>query len=132
MNGGYDDLIFLPHHVSPTRARLTASARAAQFAPFAALTGYDAVVAETARLTTCRAELDEDERARLNRRLQALAGRLDEQPEVRITYFRPDGRKAGGAYVTAAGRVKRIDLYTHEVVLVGGERIAIDEIVQIS
>lgn len=131
MTGRYDDLLALPHHVSPGRARLTAAARAAQFAPFAALTGYDAVVAETARLTTCRAELDEDERAALDCRLQALAARLDEQPEARITYFQPDARKAGGAYCTVAGRVKNIDLYTREVVLASGQRIAIDEIVQV-
>ena len=76
-------------------------------------------------------ELDEDERAALDRRLQALAARLDEQPEARITYFQPDARKAGGAYCTVAGRVKNIDLYTREVVLASGQRIAIDEIVQV-
>ena len=84
----YDDIINLPHHVSPTRQRMTTHDRAAQFAPFAALVGYDDAVAETARLTETRLE-------------------LNEQPEVRIKYFVPDEHKSGGAFVEVSGKVKK-------------------------
>src|ERR1035437_4752031 len=94
----YDDIIHLPHHISTTHPHMSAYDRAAQFAPFAALTGHDAAIAETARLTERRVELDEYSKADLNQRLCIIQDRMDEQPEVSITYFQPDQRKTGGAY----------------------------------
>ena len=107
MNNRYDEIINLPHHVSKTRPRMPMSDRAAQFAPFAALTGYDSAIKETGRLTDERIELDEGALTALNMRYQLLMDALDEEPEVEITYFKPDERKAGGEYVTAPARSKR-------------------------
>ena len=131
MSGPYDDIINLPHHSSPSRPRMAAIDRAAQFSPFAALTGYDAAVKETARLTDVRVELDEDEKVMLDEKLQIIARRLDKHPEVAITYFKPDARKAGGAYLTAAGTVKKIDTYRQAVIMDDGLLIPIDEIFEI-
>jgi len=128
MSGKYDDILNLPHHVSATRPRMPAADRAAQFAPFAALTGYDAAVKETARLTDAQLELDEYEKEALNDKLRVIDENLESAPEVTITYFLPDGKKAGGAYVTASGTVKKIDEYERFVIMDGGRRIPIDEI----
>lgn len=128
MSGKYDDILNLPHHVSASRPHMPAADRAAQFAPFAALTGYDAAVRETARLTDARLELDEYEKEALNDKLRVLDENLESAPEVTITYFLPDGKKTGGAYVTASGAVKKIDGYERVVVLEDGGRIPIDEI----
>lgn len=106
--------------------------RAAQFQPFRALTGYEDAVRETARLTDERLELTEDEKAVLDRRLQELADRIDRQPQVTLTYFQPDTRKAGGSYVTATGCLKKIDDYTGTLFLSNGERILIEDIVEIN
>lgn len=131
MNGTYDDIIHLPHHVSATRPQMTASDRAAQFSPFAALTGYDAAIKETARLTDERVKLDEYMKDVLSDRLQILADRIKEHPEIVITYFQPDAKKKGGAYVTAVGTVKKIDEYERIVVMTDGTLIPIDEIISI-
>ena len=104
----YDDLINLPHHVSPTRQRMSMHDRAAQFAPFAALVGYDDAVAETARLTEARPELDEQEQRAINERLAYIADHIDEQPEVFIRYFVPDERKSGGEILEFNGIVRKI------------------------
>ena len=104
----YDDIINLPHHVSPTRQRMTMHDRAAQFAPFAALVGYDDAVAETARLTETRPELDEQEQRAINERLAYIADHIHEQPEVRIKYFVPDEHKSGGAIIEVSGKVKKV------------------------
>ena len=132
MNGTYDDIINLPHHVSVTRPQMSVSDRAAQFSPFAALTGYDAAIKETARLTDERVKLDEYMKDVLSERLQILADRIREQhPEIVITYFQPDAKKEGGAYVTAVGTVKKIDEYERIVVMTDGTLIPIDEIISI-
>ena len=107
----YDDIIDLPHHVSLSRPHMERSDRAAQFSPFAALTGYESAVKETARLTEQRVELDENEREALDKKQAVLAARLGEQPEITVTYFVADERKEGGSYVTARGRVKKIQRY---------------------
>ena len=93
MSGAYDDIIHLPHHVSQTRPRMSAADRAAQFSPFAALTGYGAAVTEAGRLTDQRIELTESEKETLNERLLLLREQLAEPPEVTITYFQPDEKK---------------------------------------
>ena len=129
--GKYDDIINLPHHTSPKRPRMSMIDRAAQFSPFAALTGYDAAVKETARLTDRRIELDEYSKAALDERLQLIQEHLKEFPEVTITYFQPDERKDGGAYLTVTGAVKKIDTYEKCVVMIDKQKIPIDEIFEI-
>ena len=104
----YDDIINLPHHVSPTRKRMSMHDRAAQFAPFAALVGYDDAVAETARLTEVRPELDEQEQRAINERLAYIADHIHEQTEVRIKYFVPDEHKSGGEILEFNGIVRKI------------------------
>jgi hypothetical protein len=131
MTKSYDDIISLPHHVSATRPHMAAIDRAAQFSPFAALTGYDSVIKETARLTGERVELDEYMKDILSHRLQIIAGRINENPEISITYFRPDEKKNGGTYVTVIGTAKKIDEFERVVVMTDGTRIPIDEIISI-
>lgn len=131
MTGSYDDIINLPHHVSASRPRMSALDRAAQFSPFAALTGYDDAVKETARLTDERVELDESSKAALNERLLMIQGQLDDQPQVSIIYFQPDDKKAGGTYITATGCVKKIDEYERTAVMKDGTKISIDDIIKI-
>ncbi len=131
MTGPYDDIISLPHHVSATRPHMTAGDRAAQFSPFAALTGYDAAIKETARLTDKKLELDESMKDVLSRRLQIIADWMKKRPEISITYFQPDMKKSGGAYVTAIGTVKKIDEYERIVIMTDGTAIPIDEIISI-
>lgn len=131
MTGTYDDIINLPHHVSSTRPQMEAIDRAAQFSPFAALTGYDSAVKETARLTDERIELSEDMKDALSDRLQIIADRIKDHPEITITYFQPDAKKNGGAYLTITGTAKKIDEYERVVVLTSGTAIPIDEIISI-
>ena len=127
-NHQYDDIIDLPHHVSATRPRMSMIDRAAQFSPFAALTGYDAAIKETGRLTDERIELSEESRAVLDRKQQLLLDNLADHPDVSVTYFLPDKRKAGGAYVTVTGRVKKVDDYQRLLLLSDGTKIPLDEI----
>lgn len=131
MTNAYDDIIHLPRHVSAKHPQMAVSDRAAQFAPFAALTGHDAAIKETARLTDERKELDEYTMDALRDRLQMIAERLEERPEITVTYFRPDEKKTGGAYIAAAGVVKRIDEYKRVIVMDDGKMIPIDEIISI-
>ena len=107
MRTRYNDIINLPHHISPTRQRMSLHDRAAQFVPFAALVGYDEAVAETARLTESRPELDEQAQRVINERLAYVADHIHEQLEVPIKYFVPDEHKSGGAIVEASGKVKK-------------------------
>ncbi len=129
--GKYDDIIDLPHHVSPTRPHMPMPDRAAQFMPFRALTGYEDTVRETARLTEERPALTEEEKAVIDGELQLLAEALADCPGVTLTYFRPDRKKAGGAYVTLTGRLKKIDDHGGALVLAGGERILLKDILDI-
>lgn len=127
----YDDIINLPHHVSKTRPQMSMHDRAAQFSPFAALTGYDDAVEETARLTDEQYELSEDARNKLDEQLRLIADRIDEQPEVEVTYFVPDPLKEGGKYVMTKGCVRIIDEYAREIVFADGTRIGLDAISEI-
>jgi len=131
MTREYDDIINLPHHVSATHPRMIAINRAAQFSPFAALTGYETAIKETARLTDERVELDEYTKEILNDRMQTLSNQLKEHPEIAITHFRPDTKKDGGAYITAYGMAKKIDIYERVVIMNDGTVIHIDEIISI-
>lgn len=129
--GKYDDIINLPHHVSSNRAHMPMPDRAAQFMPFRALTGYEDAVRETARYTDEKIELTEEEKALLDMELQRLADSVDSHPQVTLTYFRPDKRKSGGAYVTTTGQVKKIDDLEGALILTGGVRILIEDILEI-
>ena len=128
MNNRYDEIMGLPHHVSKTRPQMPLSDRAAQFAPFAALTGYDSAIKETGRLTGERIELDEEALTALNRKYQLLMDTLDDAPEVTIIYFQPDERKAGGQYVSATGTVKKVDTFGRRILLQDGTRIPLDSV----
>lgn len=127
----YEDIIKLPHHVSAKRTQMSMLERAAQFAPFAALTGYDAAIKETARLTDERIALDEDTRVLLDQKQAYLVARITEQPPLAVTYFLPDDRKTGGEYVTISGNLKRIDNYVHVLVLTDGREIPLKDVVEI-
>ena len=124
----YDDIINMPHHTSSTRPRMSMHDRAAQFSPFAALTGYDEDVLEAARLTDTRSELTEDEKSVINGKLQAILECLDCSPNVCITYFVDDTRKSGGRYVTVSGTVRQIDEYQGRVIMSDKTSISIDRI----
>lgn len=129
--GKYDDIINLPHHVSTMRHRMSMQERAAQFQPFRALVGYETAIQETARLTVERIELTEDKKALLDIKLQRLADNVASHPLVTITWFRPDKRKAGGTYVTTTGQLKKIDDFAGVLILLSGERIVIEDILDI-
>lgn len=125
----YDDMIHLPHHQSGTRPHMSLHDRAAQFSPFAALTGYDAAVEEAARLTEQKLELSEEEKAAIGAKLTEIKEHIKERPEVTVTYFVPDERKAGGTYVTVTGTVRRIDEFERVVVMQDQSRVGIDDII---
>ena len=127
----YEDIMHLPHHVSKKHPQMSMRDRAAQFSPFAALTGYDAAVEETARLTDRRIELDEYEAQQLDERIQKLSRHLKEHPKVSITYFQPDARKDGGEYVTVTGSIKKIETYESRIILMDGTWIPIHEVIRI-
>ena len=124
----YEDIVNLPHHVSETHPRMSRHDRAAQFSPFAALTGHDAAVRETARLTDSRIETAEDKRQELDLKLQLLRPLLASRPEITVTYFVPDPRKKGGAYCTVSGALRRIDIQKRLLVLSNGKEIPMDDV----
>lgn len=127
----YEDIIHLPHHVSSTRPQMPMSDRAAQFSPFAALTGYDETIRETQRLIDQKIELNEDQRILLDRKLTYLREQIKQQPDITVTYFLPDARKSGGMYVTVSGKLKRFDEYSRSLLLLDGTEIPVDNVVDI-
>ena len=127
----YDEIMGLPHHVSKARPQMPMSDRAAQFAPFAALTGYDAAIEETGRLTDERIELDEEALTALDMKYQLLMDAFDDAPEVTITYFQPDERKNGGKYITATGTVKKVDDFERRIAMQDGTKIPMDDVLSI-
>ena len=126
--GRYDDMLHLPHPEPRTRPRMPLADRAAQFSSFAALSGYEDAVAETARLTDTRRELDRDALEALDAALSRLRERLGECPEAEICCFVPDEKKSGGRYETVRGAVKKLDEYGAQLVLADGKRIPLGEI----
>ena len=118
--GNYDDIINLPHHVSKNHPRMSMVQRAAQFAPFAALVGHEAMIAETARVTDAEIDLGEETIQMLNQKMSYLKERLKEHPAVTITYFLPDPKKSGGEYLTTSGIIKKIDDFEHTIVMENG------------
>ena len=124
----YDDIIHRGRHISVRHSPMSQYDRAAQFSPFAALTGYERVIAETGRLTDARIELEEDGKALLDEKMQWVRMHLPETPLVQMLVFRPDARKTGGAYERVRGRVKKIDQLSRQLVLEGGTCISLDAI----
>ena len=131
MKEDYFDIINLPHHVSRNHPQMPMEARAAQFAPFAALTGYDAVIHETARLTDKQVELEEYDNDRLNLIFSELMDSLEKHPMVTVSYFKPDEHKAGGAYMTVSGKLKKIDTYEQIMKMEDGTVIPIGSIMDL-
>lgn len=127
----YEDIINLPHHVSPHRPRMSITDRAAQFSPFAALTGFEDALIETDRRTNERVELEEDAKSALDERLRMIQEHIADHPKVSVTYFQPDGKKKGGLYVTVSGQVKGIDTYKKSVIMLDGTEIPVCEIMKI-
>jgi hypothetical protein len=132
MADDYRDIMDMPHHVSKSRPQMPMRNRAAQFAPFAALTGYEEAVCETARLTESKAELCEDDAEELNKKIRLIGERIAAEPYCEVTYFVPDQRKSGGEYITVSGNVRFIEEATRQMIFCDGLRIPIDDIVKIS
>lgn len=124
----YDDMLNLPHHVSGKHPRMSVGDRAAQFSPFAALTGFEAVIQETVRRTERKMELDDYQKAELDEKLRIVKERVKSHPEIAVVYFVPDEQKEGGAYVTARGKIKKIDEYEHVLVMEDGTVIPVGEL----
>lgn len=127
----YEDMLELPHPVSKMHPQMPRRDRAAQFAPFAALTGYEEAVREAARITEEKMILDEDSKVQLDWKLRCLQEKVKEQPIITVTYFVKDERKKGGKYVTVTGVLKRIDSYTHQFILENGEEIPVEDVVSL-
>lgn len=131
MNPRYNDMLFMPHPLSLTHRPMTQLGRAAQFAPFAALTGYDDAVHETARLTENQSELDTEQLALMDEKLHALLDIIRDQPEITITYFEPDSQKSGGIHLSITGRIRRVDEVNRQIIFADRTTIAMDSICKI-
>lgn len=131
MTEDYSDIINLPHPVSKNHPQMPMAARAAQFAPFAALTGYDSVIHETERLTDKQVELEDYDNNQLNRVFTRLMEHLNEHPQIVVSYFKPDERKDGGSYMTVSGRLKKIDELGHAMIMEEGISIPIPMVTSI-
>ena len=134
MSGKYDDILYLPHHVSPTRQRMTMAERAAQFSPFAALVGYGEAIRETGPAVGQQMELSEEEKAVLDQKQQIILAALEqgEEPEVTVTYFQPDRKKDGGEYVSYTGSIKKYKEIENTFVFGGGKEIPLSGIVDLT
>ena len=128
----YEDIINLERPISKKHGKMSIGDRAAQFAPFAALTGFGAVIKETARLTDSKIELDEEEKQILNQKLQVIKSKLSEMPFITLTYFEKDLLKEGGKYINLTGNIKKIDEYNQEIVMTDGTKIRIEDIIEIN
>ena len=127
----YQDIIHAKRYICPDRAAMSQQDRAAQFSAFAALTGFDGVIAETGRLTDNFPELDEHAKAAIDEKLAQLADSISEKPMVSLVWFRPDEKKTGGAYVTYTGQLKKIDAYERVLTFKDGTQIPIDNLCHI-
>ena len=131
MTETYDDIIHLPHHVSKRHPQMSLYNRAAQFAPFAAVTGYEEAIIETARLTAPKVDMMEDNQQLLDRKLALLSHSLREQPTVSITYSQPDKKKSGGQHLTVTGVIKSIRDSERVILMADGKSVSIDTIINI-
>ncbi len=129
-NDKYDDIINMPHHVSKTHPQMSLEARSAQFAPFAALTGYGDVINETGRLTNEKIEIDDELKEILNEEIMKIKNKLSERLTVSFTYFIPDEKKNGGKYVTVKGIVKKVN--DNSIILEDKTEILIEDIIDIT
>lgn len=127
----YDDIVNLPHHQSKTRRHMSLHDRAAQFAPFAALNGYEDAIEEAGRITDERITLDETSVEKINEKLMYIASHLKERITVSVTYFKPDSKKSGGAYLTDIGVIKKIDKVNHVLMMESGMKIFMEQIIDI-
>lgn len=127
----YDDIINLPHHQSKNHPHMSMHDRAAQFAPFAALTGYDDAIKEARRLTDSKPELDENQLEELDQKLADLMTRIEEHPEVTITYFEPDDNKDGVEYIAYDGRLSKIDYVRKALIFEDNKTISLSDILKI-
>lgn len=128
MNNKYNDMLHMPHHVSQTHPHMSMQNRAAQFSPFAALTGFESIIKETSRQTAQRIELDESAKEVLDKKLQRLLQVLHVHPQISITFFKPDEKKDGGEYICITGTIKKIDGYGENLIMTDGTQIPIPEI----
>lgn len=131
-NHKYDDIINLEHHISKKHKQMSLENRSAQFAPFAALTGFEELVKETARQTEERIEIDEELKNILNEKISIIQNQIRNNPKITITYFVPDYKKNGGKYQTITENVKKIDQYNKLIILMNGTIIPIKEIIEIT
>lgn len=127
----YDDIINLPHHTSVKHKRMDRENRAAQFSPFAALTGYNDAIGEEARLTDYKRDFTEDYKSEIDNVLQKINQSISQHPLVKITYFCPDIKKSGGGYQTLSGNVKKIDEIRHSIILTDKTEIFMKDIMTI-
>ena len=127
----YSDIINLPRPEPRFHQRMPIGDRAAQFAPFAALTGFSGVIEETGRVTEEKIHLDDREKERISRKLQRLQDEIKQQPDVTVTFFVPDAKKSGGSYQKFRGKLKKIDSYEKRVIFVNGMKINFDDILKI-
>lgn len=128
----YQDILHLSRPRSQRHPPMSAHDRAGQFSPFAALTGFEAAIAETQRLTDSRIILEEGAKELLDQRMQEILERIETQPMVQILWFRYDPRKTGGEYITHIGRVKKVDTYNRQMLFTDGSAIPLEEIFSIS
>ena len=131
MDSNYKDIINLSHHVSETRPKMSMYDRAAQFSPFAALAGHNAAIDETARLTDAFVELDENEKEILDAKIHMLMDSIDEKHGITVTYFKPDEKKSGGAYICINGYAKKINVLNREIIMGDETVIPMDSVVDI-
>jgi len=131
-NDNYQDIINLPHHVSKKRQQMPISDRAAQFAPFAALTGYEENIKEATRLTDARIEIDEEKKLILNDKLQIILNNIKNEPTITFTYFIYDNKKSGGKYIDITNKVKKINITDGYITLIDKTKIPIEEIIDIN
>ena len=131
-NKNYDDIINLPHHVSTKHPRMSLEARSAQFAPFAALTGYEDAIEETGRLTTEKIDIDDEIKSKINKKIQLIKSNLLKHNKVSIKYFIPDTKKEGGCYKIVSGVIKKIDEYKQIIIMEDKTEISVNEIIDIS
>ena len=130
-NNKYEDIINLPHHVSTRHPQMTLEERSAQFAPFAALTGFEDCVEETARLTDEKIDISEDANELLNEKIKNIIKKIEKNPIIKLTYFIPDNRKSGGKYVTMEEKIKKIDEINQELIFINGTKIKLYNVIDI-
>lgn len=128
----YDDIIKLPHNISKKHPQMSIYDRSAQFAPFAALTGYDDEIKEAQRLTDKRKDMDEELKLNLDRKLKVIQNKINSNPKITFEYFIPDKNKKDGKYIKITGNVKKIDIYNKKIIMANMEEIPVNEIVQIT